>query len=166
MIFSIDSLTVEGEAPKIPNNRKMRKKDTFDPQEPEDVDLQTVKNLKQRLKQETKRPSYKYQSELFINDDRKVEPIEEWAIPGQDILVYVRIYHPFAQRPKNGPKKECGSLLRLNNVLAILGSQTLAHLRDKISCIADHSISKECSNNLDNAIGPMAKVTYPSIVFN
>lgn len=56
-------------------------------------------------------------------------------------------------------------MLRLNNVIAVLGSQTLAHLRDKISCIADYSISKECSNNLENAIGPMAKVTYSFKVF-
>ncbi|CAK9802379.1 snRNA-activating protein complex subunit 3 [Anthophora quadrimaculata] len=162
---SVDNLTVEGEAPKIPNNRRMRKNDTFDPKEPEDVDLQTIKNLKQRLKHEAKRLSYKYQSELFINYDKKTESTKEWATPGQDIIVYVRIYRPFAQRVKNGPKKECGSLLWLNNVLAILGSQTLADLRDKISCIADYTISKECSNNLDNAIGPMAKDVYKSGFF-
>lgn len=52
--------------PKIVNNRKMRKNETFDPQEPEDVDLRTIQNLKRRLKQGTKRLCYKYQSELFI----------------------------------------------------------------------------------------------------
>ena len=57
---------MEGEAPKSANIRKMRKKDIFDAQEPEDVDLQTIQKLRQRLKQQTKRLQYKYQSELFI----------------------------------------------------------------------------------------------------
>ncbi|XP_076161989.1 proximal sequence element A Pbp49 isoform X2 [Ptiloglossa arizonensis] len=164
---SVDNLTVEGEMPKIVNNRKMRKNETFDPQEPEDVDLRTIQNLKRRLKQGTKRLCYKYQSELFINHDKKTETESdgESSVPGQDILVLVRIYHPFTQRARNTPRKECGSLLRLNNITAILGSQTLAHLRDKISCIADHTISKECSENLDNAIGPMAKDVYKSGFF-
>lgn len=38
----------------------------FDPQEPPDVDLKTIQNLKQRLKQDSKRLVYKYLSELFI----------------------------------------------------------------------------------------------------
>lgn len=71
------------------------------------------------------------------------------------MLVYVRIYYPFSQRAKN---ISLNSIVRLNNVTAVLGSQTLADLRDKISCIADYSISRECSEKLDNAIGPMAKV--------
>lgn len=52
--------------PKISNNRKMRKKQIFEPQEPPNVNLQTLQNLRRRLKQENKRFSYKYQSELFI----------------------------------------------------------------------------------------------------
>ncbi|KZC07386.1 hypothetical protein WN55_09805, partial [Dufourea novaeangliae] len=156
----VDNLTVEGEMPQIIDTRKMRKKGTFDPQEPLDVDLQTIQNLKRRLKQEVKRPLYKYQSELFIHHEKSAEANGQIAIPGQDILVSVRIYHPFVQRARNSLRLECGTRLRLNNITAILGSQTLAHLRDKISCIADHSISRECSENLDNAIGLMAKVIY------
>ncbi|OAD60582.1 hypothetical protein WN48_05099, partial [Eufriesea mexicana] len=157
----IDNLTVKGEAPKLANNRKMRKKEVFDAQKPEDIDLQTIQKLKQRLEvKDAKRPYYKYRSELFINYNKKEEKPEECAVPGQDILIFIRVYHPFTLRPRNTPKRECGSVLRLNNVIAVLGSQTLAQLRDKISCIADYSISKECSNNLDNAIGPMAKVIY------
>lgn len=164
---SIDNLTVEGEMPKISNNRKMRKKQIFEPQEPPNVNLQTLQNLRRRLKQENKRFSYKYQSELFINYEKKAEAEEndEPVIPTQDILVSVRIYHPFSQRARNTPKTKCGSLLRLDNVTAVLGSQTLAHLRDKISCMADYSIVKECSKNLDNAIGPMAKDVYKSGFF-
>lgn len=64
------------------------------------------------------------------------------------------------QRTKNVPKRQCGSKLRLNNILGILGSQTLADLRDKISCMSDYTISRECSENLNNAVGPMAKVIY------
>ena len=162
---SVDNLTVEGEVPKMMNRRKMRKKETFDPREPEDVDLQTIQNLRRRWKHETKRPCYKYQSELFINYEKKAETGSERCIPGQDILVSVRIYHPFTQRARNTPRMECGSLLRLNNIIAVLGSQTLANLRDKISCIADYTISKECSNNLSKAIGPMAKDIYKSGFF-
>ncbi|XP_015428875.1 PREDICTED: snRNA-activating protein complex subunit 3 [Dufourea novaeangliae] len=162
---SVDNLTVEGEMPQIIDTRKMRKKGTFDPQEPLDVDLQTIQNLKRRLKQEVKRPLYKYQSELFIHHEKSAEANGQIAIPGQDILVSVRIYHPFVQRARNSLRLECGTRLRLNNITAILGSQTLAHLRDKISCIADHSISRECSENLDNAIGLMAKDVYKSGFF-
>ncbi|XP_076247649.1 proximal sequence element A Pbp49 [Calliopsis andreniformis] len=164
---SADNLTVEGELPKLVNSRKMRKKETFDPQEPQDVNLQTIQNLKRRLKQENKKLCYKYQSELFINYKKDVEKEAngELLTPGQDILVFIRVYHPFTQRARNTPRTECGSLLRLNNIISVLGSQTLAHLRDKISCIADYTISKECSENLENAIGPMAKDIYKSGFF-
>lgn len=97
----------------------------------------------------------------FPQNYRKVEATNETcAVPGHDILIFVRIYYPFLHRGRSAPKTECGTLLRLHNIIAVLGSQTLAQLRDKISCIADYSISRECSNNLDNAIGPMAKVIY------
>lgn len=103
----------------------------------------------------------------FPQNYREVEATNEaCAIPGHDILIFVRIYYPFLHRGKSAPKTECGTLLRLHNIIAVLGSQTLAHLRDKISCIADYSISRECSNNLDNAIGPMAKVIYSFLIFS
>lgn len=58
---------MEGEVPKLINNRKIRKKEVFDAQEPpEDVQLQTIQSLRQRLKQNFKKPTYKYLSELFI----------------------------------------------------------------------------------------------------
>ncbi|XP_060820158.1 snRNA-activating protein complex subunit 3 [Bombus pascuorum] len=163
---SVDNLTVEGEVPKLINNRKIRKKEVFDAREPpEDIQLQTIQSLRQRLKQTFRKPTYKYLSELFVNY-RQVEATNEiCAVPGHDILIFVRIYYPFLHRGKSAPKTECGTLLRLHNVVAVLGSQTLAQLRDKISCIADYSISRECSNNLDNAIGPMAKDVYKSGFF-
>ncbi|XP_053980657.1 snRNA-activating protein complex subunit 3 isoform X2 [Hylaeus anthracinus] len=153
--------------PKIINHRKMRKQETFDPKEPEDVDLQTIQNLRRRLQLGTKVLCYKYKSELIINHDKKteLEANGKFAIPGRDIIIYVRIYYPFIQRARSTLKTECGTLLKLNNITAILGSQTLADLRDKIPCIADHTISKECSTNLDNAIGPMAKDIYKSGFF-
>lgn len=162
---SVDNLTVEGEVPKLINNRKTRQKDVFDAQKPPDVDLKTIQNLKQRLKQDSKRLPYKYLSELFINYEQKERTNEILAVPGHDILIFIRIYHPFIHRGKTAPRSECCTLLRLHNIIAILGSQTLAHLRDKISCVADYSISKECSNNLDNALGSMAKDVYKSGFF-
>ncbi|XP_043515291.1 snRNA-activating protein complex subunit 3 [Frieseomelitta varia] len=162
---SVDNLTVEGEVPKLINNRRTRQKEVFDAQEPPDVDLKTIQNLKQRLKPDSKRLVYKYLSELFINYKQKERTNEILAVPGHDILIFVRIYHPFIHRGKTAPKSECCTLLRLHNIIAVLGSQTLAHLRDKILCVADYSISKECSNNLDNAIGPMAKDVYKSGFF-
>lgn len=162
---SVDQLTVEGECEKIVNSRKMRTKKVFDPKEPEDVDLQTLQNLRKRLSQKSKRITYRYKSEYLISETKMEETNRLCAIPGQDILVFVRVYHPFMNRVKNMPKKEFGTVVRLNNVIAMLGFQTLAQLRDKISCISDHSISKECSENLDNAIGPMAKDIYKSGFF-
>ncbi|XP_076381035.1 proximal sequence element A Pbp49 isoform X2 [Megalopta genalis] len=161
---SIDNLTVEGEMPKFNDNRKLRKKETFDPQEPPDINLQTIQNLKKRLKQGNKQSFYKYQSEIFIHYDKDKEKGHRTVIPGQDILVFVRTYHPFAQRTKN-LTKQCASTLRLNSIIAVLGSQTLADLRDKISCVSDYTISKECSEDLKNAIGPMAKDVYKSGFF-
>ncbi|XP_076281531.1 proximal sequence element A Pbp49 isoform X2 [Lasioglossum baleicum] len=151
--------------PKFEDSRKLRKKETFGPTEPPDVELQTIQNLKRRLKHDNKQQSvYKYQSELFINYKKDKEIGGEIATPGHDILVLVRTYHPFTQRQKN-PLKQCLSILQLNTIITVLGSQTLAHLRDKISCIADCTISKECSEDLDNAIGPMAKDVYKSGFF-
>ncbi|XP_078039360.1 proximal sequence element A Pbp49 [Augochlora pura] len=161
---STDNLTIEGEVPKFKDNRKLRKKEIFGPQEPPDVDLQTIQNLKERLKDRKKQPGCKYQSEIFIHHEKDKERSRKTALPGQDILVFVRTYHPFAQRIKN-PTKQCATTLRLNNIIAVLGSQTLAHLRDKISCITDNTISKETSDDLENAIGPMAKDVYKSGFF-
>ena len=103
---------------------------------------------------------------FFQNYESKERTNEISAAPGRDILVFVRIYHPFIHRGRTAPKSECCTLLRLHNVIAVLGSQTLAQLRDKISCVADYSISKECSDNLDNAIGPMAKVIHTFLILN
>lgn len=161
---SADNLTVEGECPKLVNNRRMRRKDVFDPQQPPDVDLQTIKILKQRLKEGPKRLCYKYQSELFINyDEAKLTGPQ--VVPGLEILVYVRVYYPFKNRAKSTPKTQCGTMQVLNNVICLLGCQTLADLRDKISCIADHTIAKESSEDLENAVGPMAKDVYKSGFF-
>lgn len=161
---SVDNLTVEGECPKITNNRRMRRKDVFDPQQPPDADLQTIKMLKQRLKGGPKKLNYKYQSELFINyNDQKLPGPQ--VDPGEETLVYVRVYHPFKNRAKNAPRTQCGTKVILNNVICLLGSQTLADLRDKISCIADHTIAKESSENPMNAVGPMAKDIYKSGFF-
>lgn len=44
----------------------MRKKETFDPQEPVDVPLKTIQHLRKRFNGDTRQISYKYQSELFI----------------------------------------------------------------------------------------------------
>lgn len=58
---------MKGEAPKLVNNRKMRKKEVFDAQKPEDIDLQTIQKLRHRLElKDAKQPYYKYRSELFI----------------------------------------------------------------------------------------------------
>ncbi|XP_017892080.1 snRNA-activating protein complex subunit 3 [Ceratina calcarata] len=162
---SVNQLTVEGECEKVVNTRKMRNKKVFDPKEPEDVDLQTLQNLRKRWSQKTKHAVYKYKSEYFINETKKEETNKLCAIPGQDILVFVRVYHPFMNQVKNTPKKVFGTTLKLNNVIAMLGFQTLAQLRDKISCISDYSISRECSENLKNAVGPMAKDVYKSGFF-
>ncbi|XP_034189939.1 proximal sequence element A Pbp49 [Osmia lignaria lignaria] len=162
---SIDNLTVNGEFPKLLNTRKMRKKETFDPQEPVDVPLKTIQHLRKRFNRDTRQISYKYQSELFIDTEKTKEISGPQVTPGRDILISIRIYHPFMQRTKNVPKRECGSKLRLNNILGILGSQTLADLRDKISCMSDYTVSRECSENLNNAVGPMAKDVYKSGFF-
>lgn len=79
--------------------------------------------------------------------------------PREEILVAVRVYYPFMNRIKYETVTQMGSKLVLHNVFVILGSQTLADLKDKINCVADRSISTECSKNPNKASHIMAKVS-------
>lgn len=80
--------------------------------------------------------------------------------PGQNILVYVRVYEPFKYSMQSVSRftKRNIPMLRLKSVISVLGHQCLTELRDKIICLSDLSISTEISGNPCQKIGKMAKV--------
>ena len=161
---SIDNLTIPNEIKECSNYKSWYKEVLEESAIPEDVSLRTLKELKVGIQstKPTKR-STKYRSEISIKyeDEKLSEPL---AVPGQDILVYIRIYAPFKHRTYN---KTSGQVIKvsLSNVIAILGSQTLADLRDKISCISDLSISTDVSEKPKITPKPSAKEIYKSGFF-
>ncbi|KAK0073995.1 hypothetical protein PV325_008910, partial [Microctonus aethiopoides] len=60
------------------------------------VNLQTLSCLKEKYSNDPKvyRPALKYQNETTVNYSQPIET-DPKIIPGEDILVYIRIYHPF-----------------------------------------------------------------------
>lgn len=91
---------------------------------------------------------------------------EVTVTPGSDFLVYVRIYEPFKYSLRRRETyKQCLPLLRLKNIISIVGCQTLAELREKIMCISDLSISMEISENPNKLSTKMAKDVYKSGFF-
>lgn len=69
----------------------------------------------------------------------------EKSVPGKDILITIKVYNPFVADSRHGPPAK--RKISLSRVITILGCQTLAELRDKISCLSDLSVSCESSNN-------------------
>ncbi|XP_063978030.1 snRNA-activating protein complex subunit 3 isoform X2 [Diachasmimorpha longicaudata] len=111
---------------------------------PEDTELETLKELKKKYNREGKKTDgsarVKYQSEIPI----KYEPSdgnEKGAIPGEDILLSIRVYKPYSSDPSYESK------LKLSTVILMLGDQTLDKLRDKITCLSDLTIAEEISED-------------------
>ncbi|KAG7199293.1 hypothetical protein KM043_018149 [Ampulex compressa] len=162
---NIDNLTVPGETPKIYNEKVLKRKGMFKPALiPDDTDLNTLKNLKKNLREESAISVMKRHSELVINYD-KLPQNADVAVPGEDILVYVRVYEPFVHHIQYSTDSINFPRINLNSVIAILGSQTLAQLRDSIQCISDLSIPTDVSDKPNQPLGPMAKDVYKSGFF-
>ncbi|XP_066585077.1 snRNA-activating protein complex subunit 3 isoform X2 [Prorops nasuta] len=159
---SVDNLTVPGEVSKIKSTQRMRCKYIFKQiQTAKATNLHTLRNVEKSLQENNALISGKYKKESFITyEDCKLR--DNLAIPGQDILVSVRVYEPFQHYSHNLKDYKHIPRIVLSRVIEILGSQTLAQLRDKISCISDLSIPTEVSNNPDVKLGPMAKDVYKS----
>lgn len=85
--------------------------------------------------------------------------------PGQDFLVYVRMYEPFKYSTQRADRDRNLPVLRLKSVISILGQQYLSELRDKITCPSDLSISTDISENPRQKIRKMAKVII-LLIFN
>lgn len=162
---SVNNLTVPGEVQKCIDPRSMRRKEVNEKTAiPEDVDLQTLLELKKKLQTKNQNGSIKYRSEILIQHN-EVNSEGSFAEPGQDILVYIRVYNPFIHRSHSCSVEK---LLKIsvNSVIVMLGSQTLAQLRDKITCISDLSISTDISDSPKrNTTGPSAKEVYKSGFF-
>ncbi|XP_015604974.1 snRNA-activating protein complex subunit 3 isoform X2 [Cephus cinctus] len=161
---SVDNLTVPGEVPKCMDPRTMRRKEIYETEDiPDDVGLQTLVELKKRLnsKQSNTINSIKYRSETYVQHDvaKSAGPL---AKPGQDTLIYIRVYNPFMHRNTGVDKPQ---KISLNCVIVMLGFQTLDKLRDKISCISDLSVSTDVSKHPIRKAGPSAKELYKSGFF-
>lgn len=73
------------------------------------------------------------------------------------------MYEPFRSQSRFYKYKTSMPILKLKNVISILGCQTLYELRQKIICQSDLSVTKEISENPNKKSGLMAKVTILSI---
>ncbi|KAF2885678.1 hypothetical protein ILUMI_20451 [Ignelater luminosus] len=74
----------------------------------------------------------------------------------KEFAVAVRIYHPITK--KNGRKKR----FQFSHELVVLGSNTLADLRDKIQCRSDFLCLEVKDPTLDIDYSPSSKDVYPS----
>ncbi|XP_046481213.1 snRNA-activating protein complex subunit 3 isoform X1 [Neodiprion pinetum] len=166
---SIENLTIPGESfEKYDDTRLGNRKGTYEVKEiPKDVNLETLTKLKERigLPQRPFVHNLKYRSEICIEPE-KVETFKCNSLmePGNEMLVFVRIYAPFVHQHRLSSVYV--SKIFTTHIVAILGSQTLAELRDIISCTSDLSIAKEVSANPDaGARQPQAKEVYKSGFF-
>ncbi|XP_044010071.1 snRNA-activating protein complex subunit 3-like [Aphidius gifuensis] len=106
--------------------------------------IQKLKLLTEKYaKEEKKKSLFKQPIYVPINNTEIIEG--EKSIPGKDILIEIRIFNPFVADSRHGPPSK--RKISLSRVISILGCQTLADLRDKISCISDLSVSYESSND-------------------
>lgn len=78
--------------------------------------------------------------------------------PGTDLFVVIRIYAPF----KHKIGKRSTKIATGGQEIAVLGSQTLADLRDKFPCASDHIICQDLSSNPFCKTMNMAKVLFKS----
>ncbi|XP_051156337.1 snRNA-activating protein complex subunit 3 [Leptopilina boulardi] len=162
---SIDNLTVPDEVEVSRHHRSLYKEIIEGSSIPAGIPLQTLKDLKNTAKytKATWRAT-KYRSEISIKYDDADKSDQQIASPGEEVLVYIRVYAPFKHRSYN---KSSAQLIKvsLSNMLVILGSQTLADVRDKISCLCDLSIATDVSKKPVLKAGPSAKEVYKSGFF-
>lgn len=161
---SVDNLTIPDEVEVSCHHRSLYKEVIEGTSIPEEIPLQTLKDLKTTMKYT--KPTWratKYRSEITVKYDVD-KTCKKIASPGEDILVYIRVYAPFKHRSYS---KISAQLMKvcLSNMLVILGSQTLADVRDKISCLSDLSIATDVSEKPVLKAGPSAKEVYKSGFF-
>ncbi|XP_033207523.1 snRNA-activating protein complex subunit 3 [Belonocnema kinseyi] len=160
---SIDNLTIANEVIEY-GHMKSWSKELLEASTIPDVPLKTLTELqKSTIGMKPMKRSTKYRSEICVKHEEDPSRLVS-AVPGKDFLVYIRIYAPFKHRVYN---KTTAQLIKvsLSNVVSILGSQTLADLRDKISCISDLSITTDVSEKPVLKPGPSAKEIYNSAFF-
>ncbi|XP_008550348.1 snRNA-activating protein complex subunit 3 isoform X1 [Microplitis demolitor] len=161
--ISIDQLGIEEESAVTGHRRvtpKLEAKKITN-----DTNLQTLAKLKDKYMDylpKVFRPSLKYQSELIVNYN---DPITSGAkaVPGKDLIIFLRVYDPFDYFKKEHPQRR--QRISLMHVIGVLGCQTLADLRDKIHCISDTSVTLESSNNPHEYTEVSNKELYKSSFF-
>ncbi|XP_011306648.1 snRNA-activating protein complex subunit 3 [Fopius arisanus] len=135
---SIDNLSFEGEPEPWKNE-----KDAAEKAEniPDDTKLKTLGKLKEKYRKNQKKngDSTKQSSEIPIIYE-KSEILGETAVPGREVFVSVRVYHPCKS------DMDATFKVSLSSVIVMLGNQTLDKLRDKINCISDLSIARDLSD--------------------
>ncbi|XP_012254068.3 snRNA-activating protein complex subunit 3 isoform X2 [Athalia rosae] len=164
---NVQNLTIPGEFAKPEDTRLANRKDTYESKDiPPNVDLQTLKTIQRRLKMPQKSfiHNLKYRGELCISGETKLvgQEQDQTIEPGKDFLLFVRIYLPFLHQTKFLTRKPKVST---SHIVAILGTQTLAQLRDLIICTSDLSISTERSDNPHITVQHQAKDVYKSAFF-
>ncbi|GLV44158.1 PSEA-binding protein 49kD [Carabus blaptoides fortunei] len=156
---SIDHLSVKGE--KEPADAK--RLHLFQPFDiTEDAEkLETVKQFKKR--REERRKEFLYDPRL-PEIDRRVKPILEVPsdadlIPGEDFIVYVRLFRPFHHTYGETNKES----LKFDQEIALLGTNTLAEFRSKIACTTDMTDYTDKSDDIESIEAfELDPVPYPS----
>lgn len=99
---------------------------------------------------------------MFLqNYDNEKREEATTVTPFEDFLIYVRVYHPYMKQKLDSSIKVRKQVkFTMQSSIALLGSQTLDQLRDKITCQADLTIPTEVSDNPKKPVGPLAKVIY------
>lgn len=67
--------------------------------------------------------------------------------PGDDVIVYIKTFRPYKYNYADTDTRR--DSLKFFNEIAVLGSNTLADLRDKMHCSADIAVCQEVSENPD-----------------
>ncbi|XP_034949186.1 snRNA-activating protein complex subunit 3 [Chelonus insularis] len=158
----IDLLNDEGIKAFHDNRRSIVPKDV---KIPEGVKLQTLLDLKKKYEEYDSHlynASLKYINEQIVNYP-KPKTKGPKAKPGEDILIFIRVYKPFSAKSEDSRSRH--TKIRLAHVIAMLGRQTLAELRDKIQCLSDLSVTKESSEHPNTIVEVTNKDIYKSGFF-
>ncbi|KAK3911750.1 snRNA-activating protein complex subunit 3 [Frankliniella fusca] len=124
---------------------------------PAKSDLETIKKAKTRSRLHERQ--LKYTGTLWLDKSQKSGMCkDDDLIPGSALVATVRIYAPF----KHNIGRRNNKIATGGQEIAVLGSQTLADLRDKFPCASDQIICHDLSSNPFCKTSSMAKDKYKS----
>ncbi|KAJ1522164.1 hypothetical protein ONE63_002475 [Megalurothrips usitatus] len=128
---------------------------------PTDSEFETHKKIKSRGRIHERHLKYTGTVWLVTKKNSGKNSDDTVLTPGSALLVVVRVYAPFRH---NIGKRNHRIAVGCQEIL-VLGSQTLADLRDSFSCSADNIICQDLSSNPFSKSKELAKDKYKSGLF-